>query len=61
MIMEHLPEAKTLKDRKNQLYKIVYNPEGDKAMLVPHHRQPDWETLKILLKNTWQEARIYIP
>ena len=61
MIMEHLPEARTLTDRKNKLYKIVYNPEGDKAMLFPQEECPDWETLKFFMEKMEGEVRIYIP
>lgn len=61
MISEHLPSAGTLMDRKNQIYKIVYNYEEDKSMIFMEHRQCRFQTLKARWENAQQEIRIYVP
>ncbi len=61
MISEHLPSAGTLMDRKNQVYKIVYNYEEDKSMIFMEHRQCRFQTLKARWENAQQEIRIYVP
>lgn len=61
MISEHLLNAKTLMDRKNQNYKIVSNYEKDKCLIFMDRGKWQSQILKKRWKNAQQEARIYVP
>ncbi|MCQ4638507.1 U32 family peptidase [Anaerovorax odorimutans] len=61
MITEHMPGEKILRDRKKQLYEIVYNYEKDKALIFQKGCEPDLETIKTMWKNALSEMRVYIP
>lgn len=60
MVSEHLLDAKTLLDRKNQSYKIVRNPEEDKSMIFMVPKWQGFQTLKARWENTQREMRIYV-
>lgn len=60
MILEHKPAAKILTDRKNQQYKIVYNMEKDKAILLPKQSEINLKNLKKRWDQERGEVRVYI-
>lgn len=61
MISEHLMEEKSLKDRKGQAYKIVYNEENDKILLFPIIPEKPSKSLKSTYETASGEVRVYVP
>lgn len=61
MIMEYRTAAKKLTDRKNQQYKIVYNVENDKTILLPEQSELNLKSLKKRWEKARKEVRVYIP
>ena len=60
MILEHLVGPEKFSDRKKQNYKIVYNSEGDKAMLFFDSLDLNLEKIRNRWKKEEGEIRIYI-
>ena len=61
MVSEHLFRTASLTDRKNKLYEIVYNEEGDKSLIFPKGKLPSIKELARRAEKEEGESRIYIP
>ncbi len=61
MISEHQFHTSSLTDRKNKLYEIVYNEEGDKSLIFPKGKLPSIKELVRRAEKEEGESRIYIP
>ena len=61
MVSEHQFHTSSLTDRKNKLYEIVYNEEGDKSLIFPKGNLPSIKELVRRAEKEEGESRIYIP